>query len=98
VSMPGKRFWYKVPDRGSRQRGAYLILDSHLLTKGWFASTKEEREAAVVFIEPYLGFRGGVDSWQHMYNVLNDLNAGKRKVEDLPRARVITKASESSAA
>jgi len=79
MGMPGKRFTYLVPDRGTK--GAYHIVDSHLLPKGWFASTKEERAAAVVYVEPYRGFSAGLETYYHMRGVLTGLNDGTRQVQ-----------------
>ena len=78
MGMHGKRFTYLVPDRGTK--GVYHIVDSHLLPKGWFHSTKEERAAAVVYVEPYRGFSAGMDDYYHMKNVLAGLNDGTRQV------------------
>ena len=79
MTLPGKRFWWYVPNRG--ERGAYAIVDCYLLPKGWYGSTAGERKAAIVHIEPYRGLSGGLDAYYHMISVLDSFNAGTRKVQ-----------------
>ncbi len=71
MGMPGKRFW----NLGGR------VYDSHLMPKGWFSSSKEEREAAVVYFEPrYHVFTAMVEAGRHIRNVVVELNEGRRVV------------------
>jgi hypothetical protein len=70
MALPGPRFVCS-PYEGQ-------IIDTYKLPRGWFASTKQEREAAVVVKLPKAFGASRLDLWSYIRRVCDDLNAGTR--------------------
>lgn len=72
--LPAPRFYYMVPPYRDPIGGAYHIIDTHRIPRGWFHSTPEERRAAVVEVIPSGPFN---PVWGRMQQRLTTLNSGE---------------------